>query len=274
MTDDVRIIEGDCLAVLPTLPDGCVDAVVTDPPYGQTNEAYDKAGGWVTFSLPLWRELYRVAADNAAVLAFCGNPTYHRMAWQAEQAGWKVRQMWAWVYRDGMITSAYPREGFDRLAPAMDPIMFATKGKVLLNLEREGEAWECWFDRSGPNYSDRSSDHSSRRQKAGGHWPRSVVASEGDCGFQYFQLSRGADRAGRVGHPNQKPTSLMQWLVSKVPGGTILDPFAGSGTTGVAALLEGRKAILIEREPAYVEIIRKRIAEATPPLFRQEAATP
>jgi site-specific DNA-methyltransferase (adenine-specific) len=46
------------------------------------------------------------------------------------------------------------------------------------------------------------------------------------------------------------------------PNGIILDPFAGSGTTGVAALLEGRRCILIEKDPHYCDVIRKRIADA------------
>jgi site-specific DNA-methyltransferase (adenine-specific) len=47
-------------------------------------------------------------------------------------------------------------------------------------------------------------------------------------------------------------------------GGIVLDPFAGSGTTGLAALQEGRRAVLIEREPAYCEIIRRRLAQHEP----------
>jgi site-specific DNA-methyltransferase (adenine-specific) len=73
-----------------------------------------------------------------------------------------------------------------------------------------------------------------------------------------------------AGHPYQKPLALMRWLVRAVcpPGGVILDPFAGSGTTGVAAMMEGRRAILIEREPAYADIARRRIeAAARPGLF-------
>ena len=68
----------------------------------------------------------------------------------------------------------------------------------------------------------------------------------------------------REAHPTQKPTALMQWLVRLVtpPDGTILDPFAGSGTTLVAALAEGRQAIGIEREAEYVEIVKARLANA------------
>jgi site-specific DNA-methyltransferase (adenine-specific) len=66
-------------------------------------------------------------------------------------------------------------------------------------------------------------------------------------------------------HPTVKPIELMRYLVrlTKTPtGGVVLDPFMGSGTTGIACVLEGREFIGIEREPEYVEIAEKRIAEA------------
>lgn len=65
-------------------------------------------------------------------------------------------------------------------------------------------------------------------------------------------------------HPTQKPTELMKWCISHLPEGsnTILDPFMGSGTTGVAAVQMGRKFIGIEREPKYFDIACKRIEDA------------
>ena len=63
-------------------------------------------------------------------------------------------------------------------------------------------------------------------------------------------------------HPTQKPLSLMVWCVEKTKATTILDPFMGSGTTGVAAIQLGRKFIGIEREPKYFDIACKRIEQA------------
>lgn len=260
--DDVRLILGDCLDVLRTMESGSVDAVVTDPPYGQSNEAYDKG-----VNPEVWRECFRVCKPNSALISFAGNPTYHRIAWGIEGAGWKVRQMWAWVYRDGMITSAYPREGFDRLAPAMDPICYATQGKVLLNASREGEPWKATRNTAG--YSGRA--RLCQTNKAEGRYPRTVVADDVP-GFEYFLLGRTSHAARREGkgHPNRKPLALMRWLLDKLPvGGTVLDPYMGSGTTGVACVQTGRRFIGIEIDPAYHAIAEKRIAEAqnAVPLF-------
>jgi site-specific DNA-methyltransferase (adenine-specific) len=78
--------------------------------------------------------------------------------------------------------------------------------------------------------------------------------------FFYCAKASKADRAGSK-HPTIKPVALLRWLVRLVtpPGGLVLDPFAGSGTIGVAALAEGRRAILIEREAEYIGDIRRRL---------------
>jgi len=93
-----------------------------------------------------------------------------------------------------------------------------------------------------------------------------------DCEFAWssqsgaariFDYARGkALQDGRV-HPTQKPVELMKWCLEFLPKSqTILDPFMGSGTTGVACVKMGRKFIGIEREPEYFEIACKRIREA------------
>jgi len=78
------------------------------------------------------------------------------------------------------------------------------------------------------------------------------------------ERSAGLQALGRNRHPTVKPLSLMKWLIRLVtpPGGTVLDPFAGSGTTGVAAIAEGMRAILCEQDPDYATIIAARMRHA------------
>jgi len=106
---------------------------------------------------------------------------------------------------------------------------------------------------------------------------------ERDAGLDSMQLTMGGDRAGgrkegsaglspRAGtrspgrnvHPTVKPIALMRWLVRMVtpPGGTVLDPFCGSGTTGIAAKLEGMEFLGIEMSEEYCELARARIEAA------------
>ncbi len=83
-----------------------------------------------------------------------------------------------------------------------------------------------------------------------------------------IQISGGSGvgfmREGKEKHPCPKPLNVMRLLIRRLTNNcdTILDPFAGSGTTAVAALHEGRKCIAIERDPSYCDIIRRRVAEA------------
>lgn len=84
----------------------------------------------------------------------------------------------------------------------------------------------------------------------------------------------GLDPYGPSAHPTQKPIGLMTWVLSYVRGKVILDPFMGSGTTGVSAVRLGRKFIGIEREPAYFDIACRRISDALsrPDLFIEKPA--
>lgn len=97
--------------------------------------------------------------------------------------------------------------------------------------------------------------------------------SSGEQSPGTFQ-SANTDRSARNHHPTVKPTALMRWLVRLVtpPGGTVLDPFAGSGSTGRAADIEGFDAILIELNPEYVAIAKRRIHGDVPLLEEVESA--
>ena len=104
-----------------------------------------------------------------------------------------------------------------------------------------------------------------------------------DCEFAWssqqsaariFTMSRAEALQDGKEHPTQKPVALMAWCIDRVKkGATILDPFMGSGTTGVAAVRLGRKFIGIEREPKYFEIAVRRIEDAQrqKSLFEPEA---
>lgn len=94
-----------------------------------------------------------------------------------------------------------------------------------------------------------------------------------DCEFAWssqmkaariFNYSRGASLKDGKQHPTQKPVALMEWCIQKLPNTaqTILDPFMGSGTTGVACAKLGRSFIGIERDPEYFDIACRRIEEA------------
>ena len=81
---------------------------------------------------------------------------------------------------------------------------------------------------------------------------------------------RDSERGNKRVHPTQKPVHLMIWCLKQLglpPGSMVLDPYAGSGTTGVACIKAGLKAILIESEARYIPIIHRRLRDAATPLF-------
>lgn len=107
---------------------------------------------------------------------------------------------------------------------------------------------------------------------AGQENPNGIGSTAGSAARFFYSAKADADDRLGSKHPTVKPVDLMRWLVRLVtpPGGTVLDPFAGSGTTGMACMAEGFDCILVEREAEYVADIRRRIAHVTgadTPLF-------
>ena len=102
---------------------------------------------------------------------------------------------------------------------------------------------------------------------------RNAVPTVADCELAWTSLDKPAKRFSwnvgchDLGHPTQKPLELMTWCPSHTPDAkTVLDPFAGSGTTGRACKDLGRQCVMIEREEAYCEIIARRMGQEVLPL--------
>lgn len=123
-------------------------------------------------------------------------------------------------------------------------------------------------DRGGPSRFFYCPKASRAERDAGLHGEKQpLLWSSGTKNPGSFQ-SPNTDRSARNPHPTVKPIELMRWLVRLVtpPGRIVLDPFMGSGTTGIAAACEGASFVGIDKVADYVEIARRRI-EATAPLF-------
>lgn len=103
MTPTTLLLHGDCLEMLPTLPDSSVDSIVTDPPYGLS--FMGKKWDYDVPSEDIWRECLRVLKPGGHLLAFAGTRTQHRMAVRIEDAGFEIRDMIAWVYGSGFPKS-------------------------------------------------------------------------------------------------------------------------------------------------------------------------
>jgi len=110
------LLEGDCLELMKGLPDCCIDAVVTDPPYGLSfmNKGWDHA----VPPVEVWQECFRLLKPGGHLLAFAGTRTQHRMCVNIEDAGFQIRDMIAWVYGSGFPKSHDISKAIDKAAGA------------------------------------------------------------------------------------------------------------------------------------------------------------
>ena len=111
-----KLLLGDCLEVMRTMPDASVDAVVTDPPYGLS--FMGKKWDYDVPSVDVWAECLRVLKPGGHLLAFAGTRTQHRMAVRIEDAGFEIRDMIAWVYSQGFPKSLDVSKAIDKAAGA------------------------------------------------------------------------------------------------------------------------------------------------------------
>lgn len=283
----VTVFHGDCIEVLRTLPDESVHAVVTDPPYGLgfMGKKWDGLPPGIDFAV----EALRVLKPGGYLLAFGGTRTWHRLAVAIEDAGFEIRDSIAWMHGQG-----FPK-GKANLKPAFEPIVVGRKiptpggGKYNIDAARIGERWPAnvVLDESQAVVLDAQSgllksgerrptaiSPSSVRMNGSARTVNTFNADSGGAS-RFFYVAKAArverPAVGGVQHPTVKPLALMRWLVRLVTpaGGTLLDPFAGSGTTLEAAVLEGFKAVGIEREADYLPLILHRINKpnSEQPLF-------
>ena len=115
MTDYLdKIICGDCLEVMASMPESSIDSIVTDPPYGLSFMGKDWDHG--VPGEAFWREALRVAKPGAHLLAFGGTRTHHRLMCAIEDAGWEIRDCLGWLYGSGFPKSLDVSKAIDKQA--------------------------------------------------------------------------------------------------------------------------------------------------------------
>lgn len=116
MMQDYEITNADCLEAMREMPDGCIDAIVTDPPYGLAF----MGANWDhnVPSVAYWSECLRVAKPGAHLLCFGGTRTFHRLMCAIEDAGWEIRDTIMWVYGSGFPKSMDVGKAIDKAAGA------------------------------------------------------------------------------------------------------------------------------------------------------------
>ena len=239
-------------------------------------------------------EALRVLKPGGHVVAFGAPRTVHALTRGVEEAGLEIRDQLLWMYAQGMPKSRHLPGGLGTcLRPAFEPIVLARKplaGTTLRIIETWGtgalntEASRVngrWPAHVVVSHGERCSEKNCVSgcpvgMLEGQHegfarmfFVAKATRAEREAGLEDFpvrsaQLYTGKARPPRLRanqHPTVKPIALMRWLVGLVTpvGGVVCDPFAGSGTTGIAAVLEKGPFLGIEREPEYVDIACARL---------------
>jgi len=247
---------GDCLEVMRGMPDGSVDAVIADPPYGTTACKWDSV---IPFA-PMWEELRRVTKPNAAIVLFASQPFTTALI-NSNAAEFK----YCWYWRKSKPNGWQHSKNRPMRAIEEVPVFSrAPLGHASLLGVRRMTYFPQGVTSAGVNTVK---DYTHGRTM--GERPNQVgVQYQAFTGFPDDVLAFPNVIGKAAIHPTQKPVDLLTYLVRTYtnPGETVLDFCAGSGTTGVACVQEGRDFIGIEREPTYYAIAERRIVAAQPPL--------
>lgn len=232
----VTLYHGDAREILPALP--AQDLILTDPPYGETSLAWDR-----------WPEGWLTLAATTAPQLWCFGSLRLFMARAAEftAAGWTFAQDVVWERHNGSGSHA------GRFRKVHELAAHFYRGP-----------WADLYHQ--PQFTHDATARTVHRKKKPAHWSKIEA--------HHYESQRGGPRLmrsvfvhrsehGTAIHPTQKPTAVLEPLVaySCPPGGTVLDPFAGSGSSLLAALRLGRQATGIEAREEYCTAIALRIEQ-------------
>lgn len=237
--DGITIYHGDCRQVILAAIDP-VDVVVTDPPYGDTSLSWDAR-------VLDWQE----SVARVAPQLWCfGSLRYHLAEHGAfTAADWKLAQEIVWEKHNG---SGFHADRFKRVH------------ELAVHYYR-GE-WASAY-KSPPVTLDATPRTVRRKTRPThtGHIENGAYASEDGGPRLMRSVLQVRSEHGRAVHPTQKPLGILRPLIehSCPPGGLVLDPFMGSGSTLLAARDMGRRAIGIEIDESYCEIAVQRLAQLT-----------
>lgn len=252
-----QIIEGDCMAGMNALPEQCVDVVFADPPYNlqlhqplhrpnmtqvdAVDEAWDKFASMAAYDdfTRQWLTACRRVLKPTGTLWVIGS--YHNIF----RVGAVLQDLGFWILNDVIWVKTNPMPNFRgvRFANAHETLIWASTG--------------------------RGAKYTFNHQAMKGLNEDKQMRSD----WWLLPLATGAERAkdanGHKAHPTQKPEALLYRVIlaSTQPGDVVLDPFFGTGTTGVVAKRLHRHWIGLEREPDYIAVARQRLAATRPEPF-------
>lgn len=268
------LITGDCREVLRDLPDRSVDACVTDPPYPEIDRDYGRLSEYA------WHELIDVVILGIKrVLKHSGSAMLVLQP-NSERVGQLRPWLWEflakWTRKWNMIQDVW---WWNHTAP---PTVHCQRRYGLMRPSLKVCAWfgapDCYRNQNGVLWATSEAMKAIKHEdRALRYYPSGVHIREGRIaatvsergGVTPFNLlpianANSVSSGGAKGHGAATPDRLCEWWIKYIvpPGGLVLDPFSGAGTTGIAANNLGHNYVGIELNPENNEIARARIEEA------------
>lgn len=243
----IKLMQGDCLELMKTIPSGSVDMILTDPPYGTTACKWDSV---IPFE-PMWAELKRIIKPNGAIVLF-GSEPFSSMLRCSNLKMFK----YDWIWEKSKVGNVFncknaPQKNFENIMVFSNGTIangsnkkmpYFPQGLIDVNIAKKNQR-KVGDVGTIANRPSRKNGIEYVQTKT--NYPRQILKFSNEQGF----------------HPTQKPVDLLEYLIKTYTKEceTVLDFTCGSGSTLVAAKNTSRHAIGIELDKNYFEIAKERI---------------
>ena len=243
---EYKLYQGDCIELMKDIPDGSVDLVLTDPPYGTTACKWDSV---IPFE-PMWEQLNRIIKPNSAICLF-GNEPFTSCLICSNINGFKYRWDWNKKIPSGMGYAKY------RPMQQTEDICVFSKGGEKTKYNPQFTKREKPI-KSGGNSIQARVYNNFKCMEDGKEYKKTYDYKNPVTLIEFDKVRKGAL------HPTQKPVPLLEYLIRTYTneGETVLDFTMGSGSTGVACVNTNRNFIGIELDEEYFKIAENRIEQA------------
>lgn len=239
----INLYNEDCLEGMSRIPDGSVDAVICDPPFGTTDAPWDKR---LPFE-PFWAQILRVTKLNGAMVFFSQMPFGSDLI-QSQRKLFRYEWIWRKNLGTGFLNAKkMPLKCHENI------LVFYRKLPTYNPQFTEGKPYTRGGTHATPLYHGGRTLYMSRKVETDRRYPRDEISiPQPPVGYN------------ETSHCSQKPVALLEYLIRTYTdaGETVLDATMGSGSTGVAAVNTGRNFIGFETEERFFKIAEERISKA------------
>jgi site-specific DNA-methyltransferase (adenine-specific) len=247
---------GDCLERMKEIPDGSVDMILCDLPYGTTACKWDVV---IPFE-PMWEQYWRVLKKNNSVCLFAKNPFASTLLLSNIK---NFRYQWYWKKNKSCEFVHAKNRPLDYIEQIL---VFSTSkyGHASQLKESRMNFYPQGVCPGSVTLKDRKHQNSKSELAYARPSHQDVYTYQGE-NYPKTLLEFGNPKKSDRCHPTQKPVPLLEYLIKTYTneGETVLDNCMGSGSTGVACINTGRKFIGIEKDEKYFEVATRRLAEAS-----------